>query len=303
MSCGCNSGSDCAEPIPEVGQVFTVTTTPQSLADMGFTASSSSCTIQVSILQSSWRLVPIGRWSKDSGASISDTVGRLIFPFSKICLNEFETGAIFRSVSGEFEILVQEFVEPVVCDFRVPYLGVLQKLLPSGFAWEAKQIEESNLYKLLNAAAKIASDLHCRALELTNEFFASSSVEFQNQWANESFNASLNECLVNASLNQREKILTILAKARGAGAYRASDFEEIASVLGLEVSITDDPAAFTMTFDFIGANVAAKSLCDMTACSRLFDGADMNFMLAYKCLMNKVAPAQSQKVFLIDGDC
>lgn len=303
MSCGCNSGNDCEEPIPFAGQVLTVTETPQSLTDMGFDLGDSTCTVQISILASSWRLKPIGRWSKDSAASISDTVGRLIFPFSKICLNEYETDAIFRSVSGEFEIFVQKFVEPVDCDYQIPYLGVLQKLLPQGFAWEGKLIPESNLYKLLNAAAKLASDLHCRALELTDEFFASTSVEFQSQWEGESFNASLNECLVNASLNQREKILTILAKSRGAGAYRPEDFEAIAEVLGLEVDVTDDPSTFTLTFDYINPDVSAQALCDMTACSRLFDGPDMNFMLAYRCLINKVAPAQSDKVFTINGEC
>ncbi len=272
------------------------------MAGLGVSIPADACGMIIRF-EGRWALQPIVRWSKDPIASITATDGRPAFPYSEICLDANEFESLFRTVSGEQRINVEFFLAPEVCDFQAEYLGVIQKLLPTGFAWEAKTITESNLYKLLNVFAKIFSDVHCAILALADEFYPSTSTQLLDNWRNEAFSNSLQECLNSLDLSTQEQVLSIIAKLQASGSYRPEDFENVADVMGLEVQVSDDPSTFTMTFDFINPDVSAQALCDMTACSRLYDGADMNLMLAFICIMNKIAPAQSDKIFTINGTC
>jgi uncharacterized protein YmfQ (DUF2313 family) len=148
----------------------------------------------------------------------------------------------------------------------------------------------------------MASDLHCRALDLVNEFYASSCKELCDLWDDEAFDKTLSACLTTFSLTDQERINAVVAKILGGGGYRPADFVAIAAVLGLTVNVTDDPGSFTLTMDIVGANVEAVTACDL-ACARMTDGPDMNSILAFKCIMEKIGPAQSDIAFTIDGAC
>ena len=291
----------CDVPILSSTKCVELTTAKQTLADLGIVIKPDTKNIVVRF-EGRWALKEIGRYSRDPSASITDTVGAPIYPKANICLNEFEFLSVFRTVSGTLRMCVEQYKVLEVCDFRTQYRNAIAQLLPNGFAWEAKCIEGSVLYRLIDAIAKLMSDLHCRELDLQKEFYASSCVELCENWADEAFGRDLAECLQGIALSKAQEINAIVSKIIGGGAYRTSDYIEIALAFGLTVQITEDFVNHKLIFDFIGADVSPMLACDL-ACARMNDGPDMNFILAVICIMEKIKRLGLEHEFTFDGVC
>jgi uncharacterized protein YmfQ (DUF2313 family) len=291
----------CGVPILSSTDCVELTETAETLADLGIDIKGETTLVRV-MFEGRWTLKAIARYSRDPSASITAAVGAPIYPRAKICLNENELLSVFRTVSGTLNICVEQYKTVQLCDFQAQYRSALAQLLPRGFAWEAKSIPGSVLYRLLNVVAKMASDLHCRALALENEFFASTCKELCNNWADESFDNDLSLCLQGISLSKAQEVQAIVAKVIGSGATTIADYEEIAEALGLSVTITEDFMNNKIIFDIIGANVEPMTTCDLI-CARFTDGPDMNFILAFRCIMEKIRRLGINFEFRIDGAC
>lgn len=291
----------CQVPIFKSSKAIELSTTPKTLTELGVTLEDDAVQTRV-IFEGVWQLVAIGRYARDPAATISATKGNPIWPNGIICLNEFETGAKFQSIAGTVQATVQQFKAVEVCDFTDLYKNLLPQILPVGFAWTAKCVPESNLAKLIAVFSKIFSDLHCRIEDMIREMFLSTCVELCDRHENETFGGQIRECLNRFELTNSQQVLALVAKAISGGAFRADDYVTIGAALGLTIVVDDDPTNFTLTFDIVGADVSPMLACDV-ACARLFDGPDMNMILAFICIIDKIAPAQSDRAFTIDGGC
>ena len=291
----------CDVPILSSTKCVELTTTPQTLGDLGIEFNFDTNLVRV-IFEGRWALKEIGRYSRDPSATITATVGAPIYPNAKICLNKFEFLSVFRTVSGTEKICIEQYKALIPCDFQAQYRKAFAQLLPTGFAWEAKDIPGSVLYRLLLSVGKMFSDLHCRAEELLDEFHASTCKELCENFADETFDRDLSDCLVDIELSKAQEINAIVAKIIGSGANTTADYIEIADAFGLTVTVTEDFANNTLIFDIIGADISPMLACDL-ACARLNDGPDMNFFLAFVCILEKIRRLGLKHDFLFDGVC
>ena len=291
----------CDVPILSSTKCVTLTTAQKTLEELGITINPDTTNIQVRF-EGRWTFKEIGRYSRDPSASLTATVGAPIYPRASICLNKNELKSVFRTVSGELSICIHQYKTLEVCDFRAEYHLAIAQLLPDGFAWEAKLIKGSVLYRLINATAKMMSDLHCRELDLQKEFYASSCVELCENWDEETFGPDIQECLHPIELSKAQRISSVVAKIIAGGAITTEDYIAIGAALGLVVEITEDFANHTLIFDIVGADISPMLACDM-ACARLNDGPDMNFILAFKCIMEKIRRLGIKHEFTLDGEC
>lgn len=289
----------CDVPILSSTKCVELTEAPQTLEELGIEFDDGANLIRV-LFEGRWALREIARCSRDPSATISDTVGALIFPNTVICLNEFELQSVFRTVSGTLNICIEQYKAIEACDFQEPYRRVLDKLLPNGFTWEAKSIPGSVLYRLLFAFGKLFSDLHCAALDLVDEFYASTCKHLCENWADERLDNDISECLQGIEQSKAQEISAIVAKIIATGAVTTEGYIEIAASLGLEVTVTESFAL--LTFDIIGADISPMLACDL-ACARMNDGPDMNSMLAFKCIMEKIRTLGLNHEFTFDGVC
>jgi len=289
----------CGVPILSTTKCVELTTTPQTLADLGITINPDTKDIIVRF-EGRWALTEIGRYSRDPSATLSATVGAPIYPKASICLNEFEFLSPFRTTTGTQTICVEQYKVLIVCDFQDQYRNAFAQLLPDGFAWVAKCIKDSVLYRLINAVGKLMSDLHCRELDLQNEFYASTCKELCENWADEMLDRDIAECLEKIELSKAKEITAIVSKIIATGATTNAAYIEIAAALGLTITVTD--SAGLIIFDIIGADISPMLACDL-ACARLNDGPDMDFFLAFKCIMEKIRTLGLRHEFTIDGVC
>ena len=70
----------------------------------------------------------------------------------------------------------------------------------------------------------------------------------------------------------------------------------------MTVTVTEDFANFKLVFDIVGADISSRLACD-DACNRLTDGADMNSILAFMCIMKKIKLLGLNHEFILDGAC
>lgn len=290
----------CQVPIFKGSKQIVVTTTPQTLEDMGIEFDKTTVQIIVQF-EGIWRLKAIGRYAKDPSAVIGPTVGNPIFPQHVVCLNNFETGTQFVAASGTLTAIVHQYTQALECDFSQQYLGIIPQILPEGFAWVAKCDPESNLFRLLKVFSILFSNFHCTALRLVLEMFPGTCIELCDRHDNERFDRQLQECLDKHNLSDAQGKRALLAKIFVAGVTQNEPLIEAALILDLEVTIVDDVPTFTKTFTFINTDTDEKTACE-PACAPLVDGPDMNLILAYICIMEKIGSAQTQRIYKI-GNC
>lgn len=144
------------------------------------------------------------------------------------------------------------------------------------------------------------SDLHCSELELQKEFYASTCVQLCQNWADERLDNDISECLQGIELSKAQEISAIVAKIIATGSTTAEGYIAIGAALGLEVTVTESLGL--LTFDIIGADISPMLACDL-ACARMNDGPDMNFILAFKCIMEKIRTLGLNHEFTFDGVC
>lgn len=298
----------CEIPIQKTGVEISIPTTPKTLADLGIKFRDDVETVKVSF-DESMELKVIGRFAADPSATISTSVGNIILSGDVIELNKFGLDGLLVSVDGALPAHVTQFGAAEVCDFTDLYTNLIAQHLPGepeffgrAAAFGGKCIRESNLFKLLRAFGKLFSDFHCRAEELILELFPGTCSELCENYANESFSNDLQDCLSGFELSTIEAALAAVAKLTGTGANRTDLYIEIAAAFGLTVTVDDDASTFTMTFDFVGADISPMLGC-AGACARMHDGPDMNSLLAFSCIMKIIGPTQSQVAFTIDGGC
>ena len=298
----------CEVPIKKTGVEVLIDGTPKTLEDLGIKLRDDVETIKISF-DESLELKVIARFAADPSATISSSVGNIIISGDVIELNKFGLQGLLVAVDDPIPAHVTQFGKIIPCDFTDAYRNLIAQVLtgePEFFgraaAFGAKCIKGSNLYKLLNSFGKIFSDFHCRVEDLKKELFASTCVELCDNYANEAFSDDLKDCLSGLEQTEFDRVLTVVAKLVGIGANGVQGYIEIAAALGLVVEIDDNASTFTLTFNFIGADISPMLGC-AGGCARMHDGPGMNSILAFACLMEIIAPAQSKNLFTVDGDC
>jgi len=298
----------CDIPIPKTGQRITIDQTPRTLKDMGVSFVKGVQTVKISFYERP-ELRVIARFAADPSATISPTVGNVILPNDVFEMNKFGLDALFVAAEGSIQAHVTQFTGEEECDFTNEYRNLIARVLPSEpeyfgsyGTFAAKYIPESNLYKLFNSFGKVFSDFHCRVLDMILEMFASTSTELANNWANETFSDTLNNCLEGFGITTQDKVAAAVAKLHGIGANSTEGYIDVAEALGLEISITDDVSTFSLTINFINPDLAPRLACDL-ACASMLNGPDLNSILAFRCIMKIIGPAQSDIVYQINGDC
>ena len=289
----------CDVPILSTTKCVELTTAPKTLEELGIKINKDTTDIVVRF-EGRWALTEIGRYSRDPSATLSASVGAPIYPKASICLNKFEFLSPFRTVSGTQIICIEQYKVLEVCDFQPQYTNAFAQHLPDGDAWEAKCVPGSVLFRLLSAVGKLMSDLHCSELELQDEFYASTCKQLCQNWADEALDNDISECLEGIELSKAQEISAIVAKILGTGATTIASYIEIGAAFGLEVEVAESFGL--LTFDIIGADISPMLACDL-ACARLNDGPDMNFILAFKCIMEKIRTLGLNHEFTFDGVC
>ena len=137
-----------------------------------------------------------------------------------------------------------------MADLKDSYRNALASLLPKGETWLAKNIQESDLYKLLFAFAGMFNILHCRSDDLKRQFFVATADELVPEWENEIYGKDLFDCISDLPLDLQGKVKALIAKAFSVGGNRVEYYQEVAKVFGFELCVTEkDPDIFTARFD------------------------------------------------------
>lgn len=117
------------------------------------------------------------------------------------------------------------------------YTGAIRKLLPTGWAWEAKDSLTSNLYKLLTSMADEYSRIEERAIALLKESNPATTFELLPDW--ERVFGLPDECAPDEVLTvqqRRQRILQILTTR---GGQNKSFYQTLAANFGFDVDVIE----------------------------------------------------------------
>jgi uncharacterized protein YmfQ (DUF2313 family) len=291
------------ENIPIVGAsgMVELDGTPKNIDELGLGLDPRAKTIRYYFRGDPDSADPIARYAHDNSFPVTDTEG---IPAIPVDIHVFNITALLdrlRSVSGTLMVFVEQFGERMAKDFKQGYTMAIAQLLPDGYAWEAKCTPESNLYKLIVTIAHLINQWHLGLCKVLDQFYASTADCTAGLWRDESFTATADACLERWGLTLDEEVKAAVAKVISRGASSVADYVEIANAMGLDVDIIDDPDNFKLTFNFTNVPLVGSEVC-APLCRRIMDGGLLNLVFAYICIINAIAPAQSDLCFTI-GDC
>ena len=182
----------------------------------------------------------------------------------------------------------------------------LADLLPQGIAWEAKNIEESNMYKLLRALSKEFTRVQSKINEFVTEHNPETTTNLIEEW--ERAVGIPDDCFSNTvSLDLRRK--QVVAKFAKMNVQTAQDFIDLAAYFGYRVTIknAEDGSIFPMVFPFILGeqdwliNTMLVKFIDLDTPNNTFPitfpftfGGDENIIT---CVFNKLKPATVVIIF------
>lgn len=140
------------------------------------------------------------------------------------------------------------------CD-KDAYRDALADLLPLGDAWEAKDIPDSVLYKLLFTYAELFFLWDCTMQDLTLEFFPATTTILKENWENELYGPNLTICIKNLPLPLQQQVRALVAKSFAIGGNRVEYYQEIACLFGFELEVTENfPTQFEAKFEIFPRN-------------------------------------------------
>ena len=180
----------------------------------------------------------------------------------------------------------------------------LADLLPQGVAWEAKNLEEANMYKLLRALSKEFKRVQSKINEFVTEHDPETTTNLIEEW--EAAVGIPDDCFKNnVSLDLRRK--QVVAKLAKMNVQTANDFIDLAAYFGYNVIIKDisEGSYFPLTLPFTlggdSSNRMYVKFVDLDKPNNVFPltlpftlGGDGNIIV---CIFNKLKPATIQIVF------
>lgn len=135
-------------------------------------------------------------------------------------------------------------------NLKESYSIAIAREFPSGEAWKAKDIQGSNLQKLIFSFAEIFNDIHCRNDDLLREIHPSTALEMLAEWENELYDDDFYACIVGLDPELQQRLVSVIAKTFAAGGNRPEYYQEIAEIFGFLLCITErTPNDFEAKFD------------------------------------------------------
>lgn len=126
------------------------------------------------------------------------------------------------------------------------YRKAISDQFPLGDSVIAKDVQGTNLYKLILAFAELFDLLHHRSNDLALEFFPSTASELADNWQEELFQGGLvSSCINQLSKTQQEQIRALIADAFANGGNRAEYYIKVAEKLGFSMEVIENsPTVF-----------------------------------------------------------
>ena len=122
------------------------------------------------------------------------------------------------------------------------YHDLLKRLLPDGWAWEAKNNKSSNIYKLLSGMTEEFARIDSRAMALLKESNPSTTFEMITDW--ERVFGLPDECSPNEALTLEQRRQRILQLLTTRGGQNKAFYQTLAANFGFDVGVievTDQP--------------------------------------------------------------
>lgn len=137
-----------------------------------------------------------------------------------------------------------------MADLKQSYSIAIAREFPSGEAWKAKDIEGSNLQKLIFSFAEIFNNIHCRNDDLLREQHPSTALEMLSEWENELYDDDFFACISGLTAELQTRLIAIIAKTFAVGGNRPDYYVEIAEIFGFDLCVRErTPNDFEAKFD------------------------------------------------------
>ena len=178
------------------------------------------------------------------------------------------------------------------------HTNALADYLPGGKLFAAKNIKDSNFRQLLRGIAGEMFNAQGYITTLNQEYLPDETNLFLNEW--EQALGIPDDCFSGSGTND-ERRRDILVKLTALGVQTVADFEQLAVVFGITVTVTpgidsdyvfanDTDARYSIVIDFT-EQVGGSFTYDFP----IIFGDTTDFIL--KCLYQKVDPANCQTIF------
>lgn len=182
----------------------------------------------------------------------------------------------------------------------------LAQYLPNSREYEAKNIKDSNLRKILIGLSSEFLRLRSKVNYIYEQYDPRTTTDFIEEW--ESDVGIPDDCFSrNVSLEQRRQ--QVLLKIAGLNATTSEQFENIGNILGFNIVVTNavDDATFPLTFPLLLASEEEKrfiivvKLLDQQAGERFPLTFPLTFNSQFpailRCLFEKIKPAHCKIFF------
>lgn len=188
------------------------------------------------------------------------------------------------------------------------YTRNLAHYFPQGKVWLAKNIQDTNFFNLILGLAEVLRDTDILIEDLREQFFPQNTTDFIEEW--EATVGIPNDCLKVASDIETRRI-NVLGKLASIGAVTEEHWINIATVMGLEITIENmgDVTTFPLTFPALLGGTAEENRF-ITVIK--FVGIDLSvsrFPLTFpftfgedvtsnfRCVIDSVKPAHVQVIY------
>jgi uncharacterized protein YmfQ (DUF2313 family) len=176
-------------------------------------------------------------------------------------------------------------------------IDALANLLPFGEIWRAKNIPDSNVYRLLKAFSKEFSRMSASQYALASEFIPSKFMGFIEEW--ERFLGIPDGCLT-TDVPDEIRRLNIIAKLGYLNLFTEQDYRDLAELYGLEVVSFDNSVFGVIEITISTGGLPPDNTFDMDFDTNLDpEGAFIFGVLEeafYSCLVQTYAPAFVQVI-------
>lgn len=165
------------------------------------------------------------------------------------------------------------------------WTGLIADLLPTGCVWAAKQVQSSNLYKLLeNLQAKELRRIEDKIVRFIEQYDPATTNDFLTEW--ERVLQIPDDCIPLATTNA-ERQANIVLKMNLINIVTQQDYIRIADILGFTVTITpliDIVTGFAYTFAFaFGSPRGAMYIWEVSG----------TYNAQLQCIFEKLKPAHT----------
>lgn len=195
----------------------------------------------------------------------------------------------------------------MIAHTKEQHTQALADVLPNGYTFEAKNINDSNFRQLLRGLAGELFTAEGYLITLEQEYFPDATNLFLSEW--EKAIGIPDDCLSGTGSND-DRRRDILVKLASLGVQTTDDFIALAEIFGVTISIKtgDEIASFTMDFPLIFFNSPADSRnAALVVDFPLPPGGFFiyDFPISFgdatqsilKCLFSKLKPGNGQIIF------